>query len=311
VGVSIVVPCYRSGHSLPVLVSRIGVVMSTVDIPYETVLVVDGGPDSTWEMARELARTELFVRAMRLARNYGQHNALLAGVRAARFDVVVTMDDDLQHPPEEIPTLLAALSPGVDLVYGVPRGQAHSRLRGWASQLVKALMTSSLGVANARRLSAFRAFRSFLRDGFSLVHGAHVSVDVALSWGTTRVAWVDVQMDRRSSGRSGYTFRSLVRHTATMVVGYSTTPLRVVTYLGLAVGIGGLGLFAHVLWQYFSGSTTVAGFTTITAMTALFSSAQMVAIGVLGEYVGRIHANGIGRPSYVVRDSTDMSKTLH
>jgi undecaprenyl-phosphate 4-deoxy-4-formamido-L-arabinose transferase len=304
--VSVVVPCYRSAATLPALVAQVGEALP--DGTYEIILVVDGSPDGTWDVARSLARRHPQVRAMQLARNYGQHSALVAGIRAARFDVVVTMDDDLQHPPSQIPVLLAALTEDLDLVYGLPRVEEHGVLRSAASRLVKASMSSAMGVANARQVSAFRAFRTFLRDGFASVDGPHVSVDVALSWGTTRVGAAEVQMAERASGQSGYTFKMLVGHALNMVLGYSTVPLRLVTYLGFAVGVAGLGLFARQIWLYVDGSTTVAGFTTISAMIAMFSSVQMIAIGVLGEYVGRIHAGGMGRPTYVIRARTEESR---
>jgi glycosyltransferase involved in cell wall biosynthesis len=306
--VSIVVPCYRSAGTLPALVERLNAVMPSLVSAYEVILVVDGSPDQTWPVAHELALrggAGGAVRAIRLARNYGQHNALIAGVRAARYDVVVTMDDDLQHPPEEIPALLDALTDDIDLVYGVARDEEHGVLRSLASRAVKAGMSEALGARDARQISAFRAFRTFLRNGFDLVNGPHVSVDVALSWGTTRIRAVPVRMDERAQGSSGYTLRALVRHTVNMVVGYSTTPLRLVTYLGFLVGAAGLVLFARLIWLYFNGTTTVAGFTTISAMVAMFSSVQMIATGILGEYVGRIHTGGLGRPTYVIRDRTE------
>ena len=162
-----------------------------------------------------------------------------------------------------------------------------------------------MGVRNATVVGAFRAFRSFLRTGFDTVSGPHVSVDVALSWGTTRVAATTVRMEHRTEGRSGYTPRKLIKQALNMVLGYSVAPLRLVTYLGFLIGLGGLILFARLLWLYARGDTTIAGFTTIASMVALFSSAQMVAIGVLGEYVGRIHSHGMGRPTYVIREHVE------
>lgn len=301
--VSIVVPCYRSAGILPMLVTRLTKVMSAAVGQYELILVVDGSPDDTWQVAADLAEHHEAVRAIQLARNYGQHNALVAGIRVARYDVVVTMDDDLQHPPEEIPTLLAALTDDLDLVYATPIEEEHGALRSFASRVIKAGLSGPLGIRNARMVGAFRAFRTSLRAGFDRVSGPYMSVDVALSWATTRVGSVPLRMDRRTVGRSGYTLTSLARHAGNMILGYSTTPLRLVTYLGCLVGTGGLMLLAYVLWRYAHGGTTVAGYTTIASMIALFSSAQMLAIGVLGEYIGRIHAHGIGRPSYVVRSA--------
>jgi glycosyltransferase involved in cell wall biosynthesis len=305
VSVSIVVPCYRSASTLPALVARVNEVMPRVAAAYEVILVVDSTGDGTWEVAQELAEATGPVRAIQMARNYGQHNAIVAGVRAARFDVVVTMDDDLQHLPEQIPVLLGALTDQVDLVYGIPVEEEHGVLRSLASRSIKAGLSTAMGVNNARNVSAFRAFRTFLRNGFDLVSGPHVCVDVALSWATTRITAVKVQMAERTEGRSGYTFRGLMRHTTNMVVGYSSAPLRLVTYLGFAIGVTGLILFARLIWLYLTGATTVAGFTTISAMVAMFSSAQMIAIGMLGEYVGRIHAAGSGRPTYVIRERVE------
>ena len=129
-----------------------------------------------------------------------------------------------------------------------------------------------------------------------------MSLDVALSWGTTQTAVATVRMDQRTEGRSGYTFRTLIRHTLNMVLGYSVAPLRLVTYVGLLIGAAGLLIFARLLWLYYRGQTTIAGFTTLASMIALFSSAQLVAVGVLGEYVGRVHLHGMGRPTYVIRE---------
>jgi glycosyltransferase involved in cell wall biosynthesis len=301
VSISVVVPCYRSAPTLPPLVARLTAVLPACTGAYEIVLMVDDGDPDTWRVAEDLQRRAGHVRAFRLSRNYGQHNALLAGIRAARHDVVVTMDDDLQHRPEEIPALLTALTEDVDLVYGVAAREEHGAVRSLASRTAKALLERALNVRAARQISAFRAFRTFLRDGFARLDGPDVSLDVALSWGTTRIAAVTVPMDQRAEGRSNYTVRGLLRHTLTMVLGYSVAPLRLVTYLGFLVGALGVALLIRVLYLYFSGGTTVAGFTTVASMVALFSSAQMIATGVLGEYIGRIHGRGQGRPAYLVR----------
>ncbi|MBG0813549.1 glycosyltransferase family 2 protein [Planomonospora sp. ID82291] len=301
--VSVVIPCYRSERTLPELVSRLLPVLSGISPQHEVVLVVDGSPDGTWNTAESLVRRNGAVRAIRLSRNYGQHNALIAGIREARFDVVVTMDDDLQHPPEQIPLLLAALEGDrLDLVYGVAHEEEHGFLRSLASRSIKTGMACALGVRNARTLSAFRAFRTRLRDGFEELSGPHASVDVALSWGTTQVGSVGVHMDDRRFGASNYNLRRLVGCAVNMLLGYSTAPLRLASYLGFVTGIIGLLMGGLVLWRFATGGTTVAGFTTITSMIAIFSSAQLISIGVLGEYIGRIHGGGLGRPTYVVRE---------
>ena len=299
--VSVVIPCYRSAATLPALSARLHEVLPGAVDDFEIILVVDGGEASTGATATDLARRSTHLRAIRLSRNYGQHNALIAGVRAARGDVIVTMDDDLQHRPDQIPALLRALTDDVDLVYGVAAVEEHGTIRNLASRTAKTTLERMLKIPGARQLSAFRAFRTFLRDGFTGLSGPRACLDVALSWSTTQVTAVPVRMDVRAHGKSNYTVRMLFRHMVNMVLGYSTTPLRMVTYLGFLIGFLGLALLGQMLWRYVAGETTVEGFTTIASMVALFSAAQMIAVGVLGEYLGRIHASGLGMPTYVIR----------
>lgn len=304
-GLSVVIPCYKSAPTLPELARRLVEELGATSAPFEVVLVVDGSPDNTWDVARGLANQHPQVTAIRLSRNYGQHNALLAGIRSARFDTLVTMDDDLQHPPEQIPALMAALTDDVDLVYGVPVVEEHGVFRSLASRSVKRLMTLGLGIADAQNISAFRIFRTRLRDAFHGLDGPHASIDVALSWATARTTSTTVHMDKRTEGESNYSFRLLVRHALNTMLGYSTLPLRLVGYLGLFCGALGVILLAVVLWQFFSGTTTVQGFTTVASMVAIFSGAQMIALGIVGEYIARIHSENLGRPTYVISDRTD------
>lgn len=302
---SVVIPCYRSAATLPPLLDRLMPVLAEHASEAEVLLVVDGSPDDTWQTALSLVDKHPDLTALRLSRNYGQHNALLAGVRAARHPVIVTMDDDLQHRPEDLPLLLDALDPEVDLVYGTPAAEKHAWWRNLASRSLKAAMASVLRIPNADRISAFRAFRTRLRDGFTQMDGPHVSLDVALSWTASRVTAVTVTLDPRRDGRSGYTFRRLVRHTANMLLGYSTAPLRIVSYLGLLIALFGSVMFAYVMWAYFTGATSVPGFTSTASMIALFSGTQMLAIGILGEYLARVHLRSMGKPSYVVVDRAE------
>jgi glycosyltransferase involved in cell wall biosynthesis len=310
VRVSVVVPCYRSEQTLPRLVDGLHEVLGNgadglVD-DYEIVLVVDGSPDRTFAAAHACATGSSKVRAMMLRRNYGQHNALLAGIARAQHEVVVTMDDDLQHRPDQLPALLAPLrDPLVDLVYGVAVQEEHGFWRSLASRSVKRGLALA-GVANADDVSALRAFRTDLREGFPEAADAFASVDVLLSWTTVSVRRAEVRMDQREVGTSAYGLRKLVRHTLNMVTGYGTLPLRLVTYLGLLLGALGLALLVVTLWGYFTDTITVSGFTTLASMIALFSAAQMVSVGVLGEYIGRLHFRSMQKPTYVVRVDTQQ-----
>jgi glycosyltransferase involved in cell wall biosynthesis len=300
--ISVVIPCYRSETTIRRVVEGLHESLSGQD--YEVICVVDGSPDNTWAVVESLAEHPR-VRGLELMRNYGQHNALLAGIMAARNDVTVTMDDDLQHSPADVPRLIGALDDDVDLVYGVPTQEPHGFWRGVSSRSVKWVLAQSLGVRDARQISAFRAFRTGVRSSFEAVRDAFVSIDVLLSWTGSRVRSVAVEMADRQAGESNYNLRTLLRHTVNMVTGYSSAPLRVVTLVGFVTALLGLLLFIYVLVLFFSGQTQVAGFTTIAAMVAMFSGVQLFALGILGEYIGRLHSRSISRPSYVIRREVD------
>jgi len=244
------------------------------------------------------------VRGIDLMRNYGQHNALLCGVRAARGAVIVTLDDDLQHPPEEIPKLLAALGPRVDAVYGTPLAPQHGLWRNAASALTKLALQGAMGASVARQVSAFRAFRARLREAFDRYESPYVSLDVLLTWGTTRFAAVAVRHEPRRSGRSRYTFGMLVRHAVNMITGFSVQPLQVASLVGFGAMLFGLGVLAYAVGRYLIQGTTVPGFPFLASIIAIFAGAQLFALGVIGEYLARLHLRTMARPVYTVRGST-------
>ena len=237
-------------------------------------------------------------------RNYGQHNAVLCGVRAAKGDVVVTMDDDLQHPPEEIPKLLAALGEEVDVVYGTPLAESHGLLRVAASRATKLVLEGAMGAAIARRVSAFRAFRTELRHAFEQYGNPYVSIDVLLTWATTRFAAVPVRHEPRRSGRSKYTLRLLARHALNMVTGFSVGPLKLASLVGFASTLLGIGVLAYVVGRYLVEGTSVPGFPFLASVIAIFSGAQLFTLGILGEYLARMHLRLMSRPIYSVRRVT-------
>jgi len=302
VRISVVIPCYRSRETLPELVAQLHQHLPQVATAYEIILVVDGSPDDTYAVARslELERPDT-VRALLLRRNYGQHNALMAGLSRARYEITITMDDDLQHRPDQITTLVEPLlNPVVDLVYGTAIVEEHGYARSMASRTVKAGLAMA-GVPNARQVSAFRAFRTELREGFAHIADPFVSLDVVLSWTTTSVVGVPVRMDERASGRSNYSLAGLTRQAWNMVTGYGTIPLRLVIWLGFLCSFAGLVGLVGILVMHFAGAIQVAGFTTLVALLTAFSGAMMLSIGVLGEYIGRLHFRSMQRPAYLVR----------
>lgn len=299
--VSIVVPVYNAEATLGPLVERLEQVFARRDAPFEIVLVNDGSRDASWDAIRRLAADRPRVRGIDLCRNYGQHNALLCGIRDARHQVVVTLDDDLQHPPEELPRLLETLAAGHDVVYGYPEKEQHGFWRDVASQVTKIALQQAMGAHVARRISALRVFRASLRQAFDSYRGPHVSIDVLLSWATTRFAAVAVRHEPRRVGRSNYTLRKLAAHALNMTTGFSTAPLQAVSLLGFASTVLGLLVLAFVVLRYFLEGDPVPGFPFLASIIALFAGVQLFSLGVMGEYVARMYSRLLDRPAYAVR----------
>jgi glycosyltransferase involved in cell wall biosynthesis len=299
-GISVVIPVYNSEASLASLAGKLADVLPRVAGGFEVILVNDGSRDKSGKIAGQLAGRYDWIRVIDLMRNYGQHCALLCGIRAARFATVVTMDDDLQNPPEEIPKLLERLDQGFDVVYGTPRKEGHNLWRRLASWATKVALQSAMGAETARQTSAFRAFRTDLRDAFAAYRSPFVSVDVLLTWGTTRFDAVQVRHDPRRLGSSTYTFRKLMAHALTMMTGFSAVPLQLASVMGFALTGFGLVVLAYVLGRYLIQGGSVPGFPFLASLIAIFSGAQMFALGIIGEYLIRIHFRLMDRPSYVV-----------
>jgi undecaprenyl-phosphate 4-deoxy-4-formamido-L-arabinose transferase len=300
-GVSVVIPVFNGESNCAELIGRLGKVLDLSGRPFEIVLVNDGSHDRSWARIAEFAQEHPWVRGVDLMRNYGQHNAVLCGIRAARFDVIVTMDDDLQNPPEEIPRLLEALTVEHDVVYGTPERERHGFWRDVASQVTKLALQNAMGVEIARRVSAFRVFRTQLRDAFADYHGPFVSIDVLLTWGTTRFSAIAVRQDPRQRGTSHYTFRKLITHALNMLTGFSTVPLQLASMIGFLLTLFGAGVLVYVLVRYFRDGDPVRGFPFLASVIAVFSGAQLFALGIIGEYLARMHFRMMARPTYVVR----------
>jgi undecaprenyl-phosphate 4-deoxy-4-formamido-L-arabinose transferase len=235
-------------------------------------------------------------------RNYGQHNALLAGIREARYETVVTLDDDLQNPPEEIPRLLAQLDEGDDLVYGIPRQREQGFWRRAATRLAGRALRIAIGTDAANDVSAYRAFRARLRAAFADFSGPYVSIDVLLGWATSRIGSVVVEHHPRAAGESNYGFLRLVRHAFNVLTGFSTRPLRLASLIGLATIVFGVAVLIDVIVRFFTSGREVPGFAFLASIIAIFAGAQLLSLGLIGEYLARVHMRVMERPAYAVRE---------
>lgn len=311
-GISVLVPVFNSELSLAELVARLHPVLCQTGEKFEALLVNDGSRDHSWDVIGELVQSHDWVRGIDLMRNYGQHNALLCAIRAARFDKVVTLDDDLQNPPEEIPALLIEIRKGADVVYGYPRQQQHGLLRDLASDITKLSLQKMMGAKAARHVSAYRAMRTELRAAFASYQGPFVSIDVLLTWATSRFTAIEVRHDPRKAGQSNYTVGKLITHAFNMLTGFSTLPLQLASYCGFGLTAFGLVILVYVVDQYLLRGTSVPGFPFLASIIAIFSGAQLFALGIIGEYLARLHMKTMEKPAYSVRGKleSDASRSL-
>ena len=308
-GLSVVVPVYNSEQSLPLLCARLADVLPQVAGQYEVILVNDGSRDRSWFVIRELCERYPWVRGISLMRNYGQHNALLCGIRAAGYGVIVTMDDDLQHPPDELPKLLQRLNEGYDVVYGTPVEEQHGVLRNFASRMTKLVLQGTMGAEVATKVSAWRVIRREVIPAFEDYQNTFVSIDVLLTWGTTRFTWVAVRHEPRTIGQSNYTVGHLIRHALNMVTGFSTAPLQLASLVGFFFTLFGIGVLVYVVGRYFISGGSIPGFPFLASVIAIFSGAQLFALGIIGEYLARMHTRSMDRPAYVVREAASGAST--
>ena len=250
--ISVVIPVFNAEQSLGELLRQLIPALSSLAETFEVILVEDSSQDGSWEVINKIVASDQRVRGVRLSRNYGQHNALLCGIRLARYDIIVTMDDDLQHPVSEIGRLLEPLTRGCDVVYGAPEQDRHDIWRNLASRMTKLALQGASGTKSVTQISAFRAFPTRLRAAFADYRSPTVSIDVLLTWATSRFAAVTVQHAPRIAGQSNYTVRKLVKHAFNLMTGFSTLPLQLASVVGFVSTLFGLGVLAWGRWPLLS-----------------------------------------------------------
>jgi undecaprenyl-phosphate 4-deoxy-4-formamido-L-arabinose transferase len=233
-------------------------------------------------------------------RNYGQENATLCGILESRHAVIATMDDDLQHCPEDLPKLIAKLDEGFDVVYGVPRVRRQARWKSLFSAAVKWAVSTVMGVHSVREISSFKVFRSDMRQAFAASNSPDVQIDVLLSWVTTRFASVEVEEARRAEGRSNYSFVKLIKVSLLILTNYTTIPLRIASIVGFVFTILGVFVLLYVLGVYFTEGS-IPGFSFLASAITIFSGVQLFALGIIGEYLARVFERSSGRPPYAIQ----------
>jgi glycosyltransferase involved in cell wall biosynthesis len=302
--ISIIIPVYKGAETLPELLEKLAIELPKICAKYEVILVNDGSPDNSWEVISTFSKRYPWIRGIKLMRNYGQQNATLCGVRHARYPITVTMDDDLQHPPEEIHKLLEKFAEGFDVVYGSPQQLPNDILRNMTTRVTKKLLSYVMGVPSMKHISAFCAFRTNLRNSFTNFQSPDFTLDVLLSWGTSKFSYVYVNLDKAK--KSNYDLFKLAGQALLILTGFSTAPLRIATITGFLMTIVGLSVLIYVMIIYFSEGS-IPGFTFLASIIALFSGTQLFSLGIFGEYLGTIFKRSMDKPAYIIEETIERT----
>ena len=302
--VSIVVPVYNEEANIPELVPRLFAVLDTLDRPSEVICVDDGSRDRSLDLLRGLLdRYPDRLRVVELSRNFGQHPAILAGFAIAGGDVIVTIDADLQNPPEEIPKLLALADQGFDVVGGVREVRRDSLFRRAASRIVNRVTTAITGIRMTDYGCMLRAYSREVIDLINRCEESSTFIPALAQTFSRRPAEVSVRHAERRAGASKYSLYRLLRLNFDLMTGFSVVPLQIFTLFGFLTASGGLVLGVYLLIRRFIllRASEADGVFTLFALAFVVMGVLMAGLGIVGEYVGRIYQEVRGRPRYLVR----------
>lgn len=301
---SVVIPVYGGGSQLTELISRLDFAFQSRGLLRpEVILVDDCGPGDAWALIDEIACCRPMTQGIRLMRNFGQHNALMCGFHHATGDMIVTIDDDLQHEPESIPSLIKhLLSTKVDLVYGVYDSKKHAEGRNIGSWLVTRFYR--LVFRMPVTATSFRAIRRELVNSILRYDLNFTYIDGLLAWNTQRIEMVTVPHHARRDGRSGYTLSKLLALAMNVFTNFSLLPLQLVSFLGLIAAAGGLAMGFYYLLAALFAKIEVPGYASLITAVLVLGGLQLLSLGIMGEYLGRLHLNVNRKPQYTVRQTT-------
>jgi len=300
---SIVVPVYKSEHCLRELYNRIDKTFENIDGDYELILVEDCGGDNSWQVMKSLRELDNRVKIIKLTRNFGQHNALMCGFSFASGRYVITMDDDLQNPPEEIPKLIDAITNSdFDVVCGMPKKRKHSLFRNIGSHAYLSLVSLIFKQIPYLKMSNFRIIRKYVIDNVLQIYTPNPTVGILMLKITEKVGGVTVDHHERFCGKSTYSRAKLFRHSMHGILYNSTLPLKVVFFLGIVCLCLSAALGMYYLIAYLKGAITVSGWTTLVLLMLSSSGIIMFSVGIIGEYLLRIIQEVYRIPQYVIKD---------
>lgn len=306
---SLVIPVYGSEKVLPELVNRLQATLDqlpTIRASYEVIFVCDRSPDQSWQVIQQLSSQFSWVRGILLRMNAGQHNALMAGFARARGKIIVTMDDDLQHSPSDIPSLLEELNRGRDLVYARFGQRKHAGWKIWGSRLNDKVAGYLMNKPKGMYLSPFRAMRANVCKDVLRYQGPYVYVDGLLLSVTRNIGTVDVAHHDRFAGDSGYSLKKSISLWLKMATSFSIVPLRITSLVGML--FAGLGFLLAVLFvvQKLTINKMPDGWSSLMVTILILGGFQLLALGVIGEYMGRVLLTLNAKPQYVIGETVGL-----
>jgi glycosyltransferase involved in cell wall biosynthesis len=299
---SVVVPVFNEEGNVEELATRVLRVMGGVGAPFEIVFVDDGSRDRTFPLLRQLAEREPRVRVVRFTRNYGQEAAVEALYLNARGRWLIQLDGDLQHPPEEIPRLIAKKDEGYDVVYGVRAARQDALFRVAASRAMQWAMRSMMEIELPEDVSTFRLMSAPIARLVAALPERRKFFSALIVWCGARIGTVKVQHAPRHAGVSHYNLTKLLNHTFDLLVGFSSKPLRYIGTLGLVFALGGFGLGVWVIARKLLWDYGMMGWPSLFAAVVILGGMQLMATSVIGEYIARIYVQAQDRPLYNVAD---------
>lgn len=300
---SIVVPVYNSEASLYELYSRTKKTFEKTDDAFEMILVDDGSRDKSWKVLEKLHSRDKRIKIIQLIRNFGQHNALICGLGYATGDFAITIDDDLQHPPEEIPKLIAEIRKGYDVVYGQYIRKEHGFGRNFGTDFINYILRKV--TYRNFNLTSFRIIRKVVVDKMVKHHNFTVNIDVCISNLVTneKVGLTLVKHQKRKFGKTNYSLRKLIAFTINLILNFSTFPLQIASVMGLSFSflsfLAAIGLLAD---HFFLHKVFLPGWTSLILIVIFFSGLILFVLGIIGEYISRIFLSFNNKPQFEIRE---------
>lgn len=305
--ISFVIPCYRSEHTLPHVIAEIEGKMETMEqYRHDIFLVNDCSPDGTFDVIRGLCREHENIRGIDFARNFGQHSALMAGLRHSDGDYVVCLDDDGQTPADQVDRLIRKLEEGYDAVYAQYAHKQHSAFRNLGSKVNERMTRMMLGKPPKLYISSYFAVKRFVVEDMIRYENSYPYIIGLVLRATRNIANVPVDHREREEGASGYTFKKLFALWFNGFTAFSVKPLRIATAMGgVSAGAGFLyGLYTIV--KKFINPAVPVGFSSLMSAIVIFGGMIMLMLGLIGEYIGRIYISLNNSPQYVIREKLNL-----